>query len=509
MIGGDMVTVGKKFLLVAAVNVLLSLIIAVISWKSLDKLDPSKSTLMDYVLATQLQGTADMMHDALRGDVLRALLISNDPKNESYGSIADVKADVKDHADTFNDSHNQIYQLAIDESALNDIKKLRPLVDRYVDTGNQIIAALSSGDAVSNEVMDLYKQFQTDFSALEDSMEAGTKSLEDGYMGEKDKSIQLSNNTSKVLLYGTSVMIIFALIFSFFMGQSVVKSLANASSKLRDSINHVQGESESMTTSSHHLSERSTQQAAAIEETSAAVSKILKNLVQSSKTVRQSLSVTEKLDEVTQYGNETMGKLAQAMESMNETTKQIQRVSNVMEEIGNKTSVVNDIVFKTQLLSFNASIEAARAGQHGRGFAVVAEEVGNLANVSGDSAREIQSYLHEGQKFVNEVAALIQQRVVEGHQVTKDVQMIFQKMVNFGQELKDGMQIMYESTREQETSLQQISISVGEINSTARKNQESAIQTSSQAIKLIKESEKLGAVSDGIVSLIDGSSKAA
>jgi len=40
---------------------------------------------------------------------------------------------------------------------------------------------------------------------------------------------------------------------------------------------------------------------------------------------------------------------------------------------------MNDIVFQTKLLSFNASVEAARAGIHGKGFAVVADEVGNLA----------------------------------------------------------------------------------------------------------------------------------
>ena len=55
-------------------------------------------------------------------------------------------------------------------------------------------------------------------------------------------------------------------------------------------------------------------------------------------------------------------------------------------------------MFKTQLLSFNASIEAARAGQHGRGFAVVAEEVGHLAQTSGKAAEEIRNLLEKQSK---------------------------------------------------------------------------------------------------------------
>ncbi|MHA0111674.1 methyl-accepting chemotaxis protein, partial [Klebsiella pneumoniae] len=78
-----------------------------------------------------------------------------------------------------------------------------------------------------------------------------------------------------------------------------------------------------------------------------------------------------------------------------DANSQLQSISNIIGEISAKTNIINDIVFKTQLLSFNASIEAARAGQHGRGFAVVAEEVGNLAQMSGNAAKEIRALLED------------------------------------------------------------------------------------------------------------------
>ena len=73
----------------------------------------------------------------------------------------------------------------------------------------------------------------------------------------------------------------------------------------------------------------------------------------------------------------------------------------LISEIGNKTKVINDIVFQTKLLSFNASVEAARAGEHGKGFSVVAEEVGNLAHMSGNSAKEITQLLESSINRVN------------------------------------------------------------------------------------------------------------
>jgi methyl-accepting chemotaxis protein len=87
--------------------------------------------------------------------------------------------------------------------------------------------------------------------------------------------------------------------------------------------------------------------------------------------------------------------------------------------IRQKTGVINDIVFKTQLLSFNASIESSRAGQHGRGFAVVAGEVGQLAQMSGSAAGSINEIIEKTDKQVQRVIEDIEARVKRGEEVAR------------------------------------------------------------------------------------------
>ena len=86
----------------------------------------------------------------------------------------------------------------------------------------------------------------------------------------------------------------------------------------------------------------------------------------------------------------------QVGENIHASFSEIKSLILFFKEIENKTKVINDIVFQTKLLSFNASVEAARAGEHGKGFAVVAEEVGNLAQMSGSAAKEINTLLASG-----------------------------------------------------------------------------------------------------------------
>jgi methyl-accepting chemotaxis protein len=96
---------------------------------------------------------------------------------------------------------------------------------------------------------------------------------------------------------------------------------------------------------------------------------------------------------------------------MDHSNQEILGITKLITEIDTKTRVINDIVFQTKLLSFNASVEAARAGEHGKGFAVVAEEVGNLAQMSGNASKEISHLLSTSTKTVNDIIQSTSQKL--------------------------------------------------------------------------------------------------
>jgi len=94
--------------------------------------------------------------------------------------------------------------------------------------------------------------------------------------------------------------------------------------------------------------------------------------------------------------NQLASSTKQVSENIHSSFSEIKSLLSFFREIETKTKVINEIVFQTKLLSFNASVEAARAGDQGKGFAVVAEEVGNLAAMSGNAAKEINDLLSNG-----------------------------------------------------------------------------------------------------------------
>lgn len=109
---------------------------------------------------------------------------------------------------------------------------------------------------------------------------------------------------------------------------------------------------------------------------------------------------------VSRSGQEDLQRVNSAMELINVSVQKLQQsideVGKASKEITNITEIIGNIADQTSLLSLNASIEAARAGDAGRGFAVVATEIGQLANTSADAVHNIEGLIGQINSLVGD-----------------------------------------------------------------------------------------------------------
>ena len=147
----------------------------------------------------------------------------------------------------------------------------------------------------------------------------------------------------------------------------------------------LENSSKILLTNVDNLNASSNTAAASLEETAAALEEITSNIRNNTQSIFKMSTLSHDVTKSVKDG-ETLA---------TETVNAMQEINNQVQDINDAIAVIDQIAFQTNILSLNAAVEAATAGEAGRGFAVVAQEVRNLASRSADAAKEIKNIVEQ------------------------------------------------------------------------------------------------------------------
>jgi methyl-accepting chemotaxis protein len=187
------------------------------------------------------------------------------------------------------------------------------------------------------------------------------------------------------------------------------------------------------------LSERTTKQAATIEETSAAMEQL-------AATVATNADLAEQAG---QQASNVSKEAEQAGAVMQEANSAMERITDSSSKISNIIGMIDDIAFQTNLLALNASVEAARAGEAGKGFAVVAVEVRRLAQSAAQASAEVKDLI---EKSANEVSG--------GSRLVSSASEKIEAMLGAVTRNAEMMQTIAKASQEQARAIEEVGTSV-------------------------------------------------
>lgn len=324
-------------------------------------------------------------------------------------------------------------------------------------------------------------------------------------IGYTDQRIveELSSTIRNYTLFIIVVMVVLALSITL-ITKGILRPVMKLIEELRQSSQVLSTTSHRLTKSGTDLSAQVEDQASALQQTSASLEEltgmVTANLTDSEKSTQISNEVqTEAIE-----GKKSVTQLVNSMQEVMRSNNEIQELVKVIGAIGEKTQVIDEIVFQTKLLSFNASVEAERAGEHGRGFAVVAQEVGNLAQLSGKAAVEISDIVKSSIQSAESITKNNKEKVVTGNKFVEDVAHILERVADKSHTSSLSVGQIYKASKEQSIGLDQINSAVTTLDHNMHANTKVAKETADIGEEVDKQAKNLTRIVSSLSCILSG-----
>ena len=293
----------------------------------------------------------------------------------------------------------------------------------------------------------------------------------------------LVNVEMTTVIVFTLIIVIQVVLLALSITRNVVRPITGIMHGLNSGAGQVTAMSDQVAGTSQTLAEGATEQASSLEETSASLEEMASMTEQTAQNAMKANALANEAANAADKGSTAMENM---MEAMTE-------IKNSSTETAKIVRVINEIAFQTNLLALNAAVEAARAGEAGKGFAVVAEEVRNLAQRSGEAARNTGAMIEHAQT-----------NAAKGVQTTEEFLVILNDITESVKKVGCLIMEVTAASTEQSQGIGQVNTAVAQIDQVTQRTASNAEESSAASQELADQARKMQEMVDQLNTVVAG-----